>query len=269
MTNFQLTLEYDGRDFAGWQRQAGATRTVQGVLEAALERIVGHPVGVVGSGRTDAGVHAEGQVANVRLETLLEPEPLRRALEGVLPGDIAVRDAAVVPEGFHARFDARSKLYRYTIWNGVCRSPLRAARAWQIRRELDLAAMVEASLAFAGTHDFSSFRAAGSPGQDTVRTLARLDVEGRAGAEIQIRIEGDGFLRQMVRVLAGTLVEVGRGRRRPESMAAILAARDRRRAGATAPAHGLTLVRVFYASPGPTSSAGAGSNPFSDAIPRS
>ena len=129
--------------------------------------------------------------------------------------------------------------------------------------------MVEASFAFAGTHDFASFAAAGSSGRDTVRTLARLDVEGSAGAEIQLRIEGDGFLRQMVRVLAGTLVEVGRGRRRPESMAAILAARDRRRAGATAPAHGLTLVRVFYASPGPSSSDGAVSNPFSVAIPRS
>ncbi len=268
MTNFQLTLEYDGRGFAGWQRQTREIRTLQGVLETALERITGHPVRVIGSGRTDAGVHAEGQVASVRLETTLEPTQLRRALDGALPGDLAVREAVVAREGFHARFDARSKLYRYAIWNGVFRSPLRAARTWQIRCELDLAAMAEACLAFVGTHDFASFQAAGSPGRDTVRTLARLDLAGDAGAEIHLLVEGDGFLRQMVRTLAGTLVEVGLGRRPSDAMASILAARVRSRAGATAPAHGLTLVRVSYESPGSAPPARTSRNPFSDAIPK-
>ena len=269
MTNFQLTLEYDGRGFAGWQRQTKETRTIQGVLEEALERITGLPVSVIGSGRTDAGVHAEGQVASVRLETTLVPDQLRRALDGLLPGDLAVREAVAATEGFHARYDTRSKLYRYGIWNGVSRSPLLAARTWQIRRELDLAAMAGASLALVGTHDFASFQAAGSPGRDTVRTLARLDVEGDAGAEIHLLVEADGFLRQMVRILAGTLVEVGLGRRRSDAMASILAARDRRRAGATAPAHGLTLVRVSYQDPGSAPPVRISRNRFSDAIPGS
>ncbi len=269
MTNFQLTLEYDGRGFAGWQRQAEEIRTIQGVLEEALERITGHPVSVIGSGRTDAGVHAEGQVASARLKTTLVPAQLRRALDGILPGDLAVREAVVATEGFHARYDARSKLYRYAIWNGVCRSPLRAARTWQIRRELDLAAMARASRAFVGTHDFASFQAASSPGRDTVRTLTSFDVAGDAGAEIHLLVEGDGFLRQMVRTLAGTLVEVGLGRRRSDAMASILAARDRRRAGATAPAYGLTLVRVSYQSPGSAPPAPNSRNWFSNAIPGS
>ena len=267
MTNFRLTLEYDGRGFAGWQRQTEETRTIQGVLEEALERLTGHPVSVIGSGRTDAGVHAEGKVASARLETTLRPAQLRRALEGVLPGDLAVREAVVAPEDFHARYDARSKRYRYAIWNGACRSPLLAARTWQIRRELDLAAMAGAALALIGTHDFASFQAGGSPGRDTLRTLACLDVAGDAGAEIHLLVEGDGFLRQMVRILTGTLVEVGLGRRRSDAMASILAARDRRRAGATAPAHGLTLVEVSYGSPGSAPPARISRNRFSDAIP--
>ena len=246
MPTFRLTLEYDGGGFAGWQIQRSGTRTVQGALEVALERVTGCAVRVIGSGRTDAGVHAEGQVASVRVETSLAPEALQRALNGVLPADVAVQAVAVAPEGFDARRAARSKLYRYLIWNGASRSPLRTPRAWHVRPPLDLAAMEQAAKVFLGTHDFASFQAAGSAVRTTVRTLSRFDVEGCSRGEIRLFVEGDGFLRHMVRTLAGTLVEVGRGRRAEAALTAVLAARDRRRAGPTAPAAGLTLVRVDY-----------------------
>jgi tRNA pseudouridine38-40 synthase len=243
---FRLSLEYDGREFAGWQLQAGGQRTVQGTLQEAFQRVTGCEVRVTGAGRTDAGVHAEGQVASVVAETELAPERLRRALNGVLPPDLAVWECALAPEGFHARYQARSKLYRYRIWNGASPSPLRARRAWQVVRSLDLEAMRRAAQALVGTHDFACFRAAGSGVGSSVRTLTRCQLEGEARAELRLLVEGNGFLRHMVRALVGTLVEVGCGRRPAGSMAAMLAARDRGRAGRTAPAHGLTLVRVDY-----------------------
>jgi tRNA pseudouridine38-40 synthase len=244
--NFRLTLEYDGRGFAGWQVQPRGQRTVQGALEAAVERVTGRAVRVIGSGRTDAGVHAQGQVASLRVETRLEPDQLSRALNGVLPADVAVLGAERVPEDFHARHDARSKLYCYRIWNGASPSPLRAPRVWQVARLLDLEAMRPAAQVLVGTHDFACFRATGSGAGSSVRTLARCQLEGEARAEIRLLVEGDGFLRHMVRALVGTLVEVGYGQRPAGSMLAMLAARDRGRAGRTAPAQGLSLVRVDY-----------------------
>jgi tRNA pseudouridine38-40 synthase len=248
---FRLTLEYDGEGFEGWQLQPGGRRTVQGALEAALARVTGQRARVVASGRTDAGVHAEGQVASLQLETDLDADRLRRALNGVLPRDIAVVGAAPAPDTFHARRDALAKLYRYRIWNGRDRSPLRERRALCLGRRLDLAAMCRAARAFEGTHDFASFQAAGSPVASTERALLRLEVAGEAGAGVELLVEGSGFLRHMVRILTGTLVAVGSGRWAPEDMPAILAARDRRRAGPTAPAHGLTLVAVRYAADPP------------------
>jgi len=246
VTTFRLTLEYDGTAFEGWQVQPGGRRTIQGSLEDALARVTGRRVRVVGSGRTDAGVHARGQVASVRVETQLDAARLLRALNGVLPADVAVVDAARAPDDFHARRDARSKLYRYRIWNGADPSPLRARFSHWVPPVLDLEAMAQAARACSGRHDFASFQAAGSNVQTSVRTLSRLDVKGESRGEISILVEGDGFLRHMVRNLAGTLVDVGLGRRAPDSMAALLAARDRRRAGRTAPAAGLTLLRVSY-----------------------
>jgi tRNA pseudouridine38-40 synthase len=246
VTAFRLVLEYDGTDFAGWQVQAGDLRTVQGCLEAAVAQVTGQTARVTGSGRTDAGVHARGQVANVSLETRFDAAGLLRALNGVLPRDLAVVDAAVVPAGFDARRDARSKLYVYSIWNAAHASPLRSRTHCWVPQELDLAAMSESARACTGRHDFTSFQTAGSDVQTTVRTVSRLTVSGESRGDIAIEVEGDGFLRHMVRNLAGTLIEVGRGRRSPDSMAAILAARDRRRAGPTAPARGLTLIRVCY-----------------------
>ena len=257
---FRLVLEYDGAAFSGWQVQPDR-ETVQGVLETAIARVAGCRVRVEGSGRTDAGVHAEGQVASAEIETDLGTERLRLALNGVLPRSLAVVDVAIAPPDFHARRDARSKRYRYRIWNGATRSPLRSARAWCLQRPLALSEMRRAAAALVGTHDFATFQSAGSSVTTTERTLYRVDVEGASGAAIELCFEGSGFLRHMVRNLTGTLVEVGSGRRRAEDVPGLLAARDRRQAGRTAPAHGLTLEWVRYEPEGQASTGRAGGGP--------
>lgn len=246
MPTYRVTVEYDGRDFEGWQLQPGGHRTVQGALHEAVARVTGEAARVVGAGRTDSGVHAEGQVASLSLARDLEPLRLRRGLNGVLPRDVAVVACERAADGFHARYDARSKLYAYRIWNGPSPSPLREARAQHVRTLLDLGAMRRAADELAGTHDFAAFQAAGSQVRSSVRTLHRLDVTGEAGAEVELRVEGNGFLRHMVRILAGTLVEVGLSRRAPTSMPVLLAGRERAAAGRTAPACALVLVRVNY-----------------------
>ena len=246
MTRFRIVLEYDGTDFEGWQAQREGRRTVQGVVEAALRAVTGAAsVRIVGAGRTDAGVHAEGQVASVALETRLDPATLRRALDAVLPRDVAARDVACVPESFHARRDAVAKLYAYRIWNAPARSPLRARRSFWVPHALDRAAMRRAAETLRGTHDFASFEGAGSKPGPTVRSLDRVELV-ESGPELRFELEGRSFLRHMVRNVVGTLLEVGRGRRAPDSIAAVLAARSRAAAGPTAPAHGLTLVHVRY-----------------------
>jgi len=246
MARFKLVLEYDGRGFEGWQTQPGA-RTVQGELVDAVARITGEtdPL-VIGSGRTDSGVHAEGQVAAVEIARDYGVDKLREALNGVLPHDVAVMGVEAAATDFDARKHARGKCYRYQIWNGRIASPLRAARFAHVRVPLEVAAMDEAAGAFLGEHDFSSLRAAGSDVPTSVRTLTRCAVEGEAGGEIRLHVSGTGFLRHMVRNLAGTLIEVGRGRRKADSMGELLAAKDRGVAGPTAPGHGLTLVSVDY-----------------------
>jgi tRNA pseudouridine38-40 synthase len=246
LTNFRLILEYDGTDFEGWQVQGAGHRTVQGLVVAALEALASGPVSLTGSGRTDAGVHAEAQVANARLETRLDALALRDALNATLPEDIAVRAVDRVVDDFDARRDAISKRYRYTIWNHPLRSPLRARCSWWVREPLDVAAASKAATQLVGEHDFASFQAAGSSVQTSVRRLLAAEVSGRSGEAIYLDFEGQGFLRYMVRNLVGTLVEVGRGRRSPGAIPEILAARDRAAAAATAPAQGLTLVGVHY-----------------------
>jgi tRNA pseudouridine38-40 synthase len=246
MPTFRLTLEYDGTDFAGWQSQAQGERTVQATLAAALAEIAGRPVRVTGAGRTDAGVHAEGQVAAAALETRLDPATLLRAANAHLPRDVAVVACALAADGFDPRREATGKLYRYAIWNAPVASPLRRRRFHHVPAPLDLAAMKEGAAQLAGRHDFACFQAAGSGVTGTVRTLARVDLAGQAGGEILLSLEGDGFLRHMARNVAGTLIEIGAGRRPPGSLPELLASRDRTLAGPTAPAHGLTLVRVDY-----------------------
>ena len=246
MPTFRLTLEYDGSDFAGWQSQRQGERTVQDTLGAALAEIAGQPVRVRGAGRTDAGVHAEGQVAAVTLATRLDAATLARALNAKLPVDVAVVAACAAAEGFDPRREARSKLYRYAIWNGAAPSPLRRRRSHHVRESLDVGAMRSAAAGLLGRHDFASFQAAGSTVGPTTRSLTRAAVEGEARGDLRVELEGDGFLRHMVRNVVGTLLEIGLGRRDPDSLPALLAARDRAAAGPTAPACGLTLVRVDY-----------------------
>jgi len=244
---FRLVLEYDGRDFEGWQAQAGErpARTVQGVLAEALASIGCPAAKIQAAGRTDAGVHAEGQVASIELERALEARALLRALNARLPRDVAVTGVAEVAPGWHATDAARAKLYRYRIWNGAVRSPLREGGFAWIPEPLAVDRMRAAAAAFVGTHDFSALRAAGSSARTSVRTIRTIELTGEPGHEIVLEVLGEGFLRHMVRNLAGTLIEVGRGRFEVDEMARILDSRDRGRAGPTAPAHGLVLVRVW------------------------
>jgi len=244
--NYRFTLEYDGAGFAGWQAQAGGQRTVQDEFEAAIERVTGQRLRVVAAGRTDAGVHALGQVVSARIQTELQPTVLQRALNQVMPEDLAIVAAERAADDFHARYSAVGKLYRYRVWNAATRSPLRSARAHWVARKLDVSAMSKAAGAFVGRHDFAALQAAGSEVESTLRTLKRLEVEQEPPGELVFWAEADGFLRHMVRNLVGTLLEVGSGRRPVDSITELLACGDRRRAGPTAPAAGLTLVRVFY-----------------------
>lgn len=240
----RITVEYDGTDFEGWQRQAPAHRTVQEVLERAIVEVLGEACVVAGAGRTDAGVHARAQVASFATETTIPVHGVIKALNAALPADVAVRDGEDVDVGFDARRAARGKHYAYRIWNRPERSPLHRRTSWHVRRPLDLDAMRRGAAPLLGEHDFSAFRAAGCTARSPVRTLRRVDVSGTD--LVTIDFEATAFLRHMVRNLAGTLVEVGLGARSADDVADILAGRDRTRAGRTAPAHGLTLERVYY-----------------------
>ena len=237
----KLTLEYDGTDFVGWQVQPNG-RSVQEVVEAALSRMLGEPVRVTGAGRTDAGVHAAGQVCSLRTEKRVPLKAFVLGMNSLLPPDVAVVEAADVAPDFDARRSASGKRYEYRIWNGPSRSPLRRRRAWELFRPLDVAAMRAAARHLLGEHDFSAFRASDCPAKTTRRILRVLDVTGESGGEILVAAEATAFLKHMVRNLA----EVGMGKRSPESMPALLAGGDRTRAGVTAPPQGLTLVRVDY-----------------------
>lgn len=243
----RFLLEYDGTDFFGWQRQA-TERTVQGVFESALAAVVGGSVRSAGAGRTDTGVHAEGQVAHADFATHLEIAELVRALNATLPRDLSVRAAAPAEPDFDARKSARGKHYRYRLWNGAQRSALRERDHHHVPQSLDITAIANGCRALLGTHDWTSFQAAGSEVATTRRTLERLELAGEPGGVLAFEVEGDGFLRHMVRNLVGTLLEVGLGRRVPEALPELLRARDRSRAGPTAPARGLTLVGVCYAA---------------------
>lgn len=247
----RLTLAYDGTAYVGWQRQPNGT-SIQALVEQALEPIEGAPVAVVGSGRTDAGVHALGQVASVRLGHPLSTGALVRALNARLPEDVRVLDAAEAADDFSARFSATGKTYRYRILAQPLGDPFERRYAWHVPQPLDTAAMEAALAALPGERDFASFQAAGSSVASTVRclTAAALSLEtrppGRHVSVIACEFSATGFLRHMVRNLVGTLVEVGAGRRSVASVAAALEARDRSAAGITAPPHGLFLVRVDY-----------------------
>jgi tRNA pseudouridine38-40 synthase len=260
MRTLKLLLAYDGTDYVGWQRQPEAV-SVQGLLEAALEPLAAGAVAVVGAGRTDAGVHATGQVASVRMRSVLSTADLRRALNARLPPDVRVLDVEEAADAFHARLDARSKTYEYRIVHGPLASPIAQRYAWHLSGELDHARIGEAAVLLEGEHDFSCFQSAGGNVRTSVRRVSRSvwlvqpDRSGLpfvpeppldGGVLLVYRIAGSGFLRHMVRAIVGTLVEVGRGVRDPADVAALLAGKKRAAAGPTAPAHGLCLTGVEY-----------------------
>jgi len=246
MPRIRLTVAYVGTRYLGWQIQ-GRGATIQGVLEEKLSRICEEPVRVHGSGRTDSGVHALGQVAHFDAPDSKARIPWQKALNSMLPDDIAILDAREAEPGFHARFSVRSKRYAYTLWTEPDFTlPQRAPFVWPVRN-LDLESMDRAAALLAGTHDFAAFQNAGTEVKGTVRTLEPIRREpGQDPCEWVFRFQADGFLKQMVRNLMGMLVEVGRGGMSPEEARAVLESRDRRLAPATAPPQGLTLEEVIY-----------------------
>lgn len=242
--HIRLVVEYDGSSLHGWQRQANAP-TVQQHLEEALTKLCAHAVGVTGASRTDAGVHARGQVACFRTERAIPLHGVRRGLNSLLPESIAIREAEEVDESFHPRFSATGKHYRYTILTARDRSPRWRERAWHHPEALDRDAMRAAAAHLCGEHDYAAFRAAGCTAKTTVRRIDAIDLTD-VGEALLVDVRGNAFLRNMVRIVVGTLVEVGRGRMTPAQVAEILASKDRTTAGPTAPARGLELVEVRY-----------------------
>jgi tRNA pseudouridine38-40 synthase len=243
--NFKLTIEYDGSAYFGWQRQKDPN-TLQGTIERALHALTGRNVPLTGSGRTDSGVHALGQVASFRTDTHLIPGDIHRALNALLPDDIVILSCEEMPADFHARFDAVSKCYRYCLLNRPLPAALGRQYAWHIRKPLDIAAMREPLANLTGTHSFKAFEGAGSPRSDSVRKVHRAQLIEHNSDRIDFEIEGNGFLRHMVRNIVGTLVDIGLGKITPEDLVKIRDGEDRSEAGITAPAHGLFLVRVDY-----------------------
>jgi tRNA pseudouridine38-40 synthase len=245
MRTFKLTLAYDGTAYVGWQRQANGISVQQVVEEAFAPLVGGTAPTVAGASRTDAGVHALAQVASVNAETEISTVAVGRALNVRLPADVRVVGVEEAAPGFHARFHAAAKAYRYRISTAKVLLPFDRFFVWHAPEPKRVERMREAAAWLLGRHDFASFQARGAFVRDTVRTIHRLDLD-EAGGEIRLECEGDGFLRHMVRTIVGTLAEVGTGLRPAAAMRDILEARDRRAAGATAPACGLTLVGVTY-----------------------
>ena len=253
MTTFKVVIEYDGTRYSGWQRQLNVP-TIQASLEDALAAIAQTRIPVVGAGRTDAGVHALGQVASFRTDRGLSRQVWLRALNAHLPADISVLSVEEAPDHFHARYSASGKLYEYHLLNRPERAPLHRERAWMLFKALDVAAMTDAAACLIGTHDFSSFETAPTDNENPQCRLDRLDLR-REGDFIILAFHADRFLKQMVRSIVGTLVEVGQGKRGAGDMRTVLTARARAAAGRTAPAHGLYLVKVDYHAKGRRESA--------------
>lgn len=242
--NVKLTIEYDGTQYCGWQWQANG-ETVQAAIETALSTYFGAPIRITGSGRTDAGVHACGQVANFSAPQYFDRHKLLRGLNALTGTGITIKQAEVVDDGFDARRDARSRVYRYQIFNRSTPSPFFLTTAWHVHERLDRSAMQAAAQQLLGEHDFTSFRAAGCDAPHANRIIYRADWTND-GELLVFTIEATAFLRHMVRNIVGTLYEVGRGMREPHSLTELLGLHDRTKAGPTAPAHGLFLLEVNY-----------------------
>ncbi len=244
MRNIKVILSYDGTHYGGWQRQNNAV-TVQEKVEMALKTLTGERITVHASGRTDSGVHALGQVLHFKTESGIPTERFALALNTQLPEDIRAIWAEDVQEGFHSRFCAKGKVYLYQIDRGAIASPFYRRYAWHIPKPLNVSIMDRAKDAFLGEHDFAAFMATGSCVHSTVRNIYRLDLSERKN-RLKIEVEGNGFLYNMVRIMVGTLVEIGQGKKKAEDLPEIIASKDRERAGITAPAKGLFLKEVLY-----------------------
>ena len=243
--NYRFDIQYDGTRYGGWQRQKTTDNTIQGKIEEVLFRMTGSPVLIQGAGRTDAGVHALGQVANGHVDSRMSCEEICDYMNHYLPEDIEILRVSQVSERFHSRLNAREKLYRYRIGIGSHKNVFERKYLCPLHETYDVEAMEEAAGYLTGTHDFRSFCANKKMKKSTVRTIYEIRIT-ELPKELQIDYRGDGFLYNMVRILTGTLIEIGRGSRKPEEIQAILEGRDRGLAGFTAPARGLTLVEVGY-----------------------
>jgi tRNA pseudouridine38-40 synthase len=245
MRNIKLLIEYDGTEYQGWQVQPKGP-TIQGILEEKLRLLTGDPIRIFGSGRTDSGVHALGQVAHFKTKSPMDIHSMQRALNSLLPPDIVIQKIEEVHEGFHARKDSKSKVYEYRILNRNLRSAFQRGYIWHIPQKLNLTEMKKATQSLIGEHDFSAFRTVGSPTRTTVRRVIRAEWRRGRDGLIRFEIEANGFLKQMVRSIIGTLVEVGKGKMKDVELQRILESKDRKKAGPTAPAQGLFLKEVRY-----------------------
>lgn len=245
MKNYKMILSYDGTRYQGWERQKTTDMTIQGKLEAVLERMAGHAVEVIGCGRTDAGVHAKEMTANVKLDTDMTPEEIGAYLNHYLPDDIAVTDVKIASERFHSRYNAIGKTYCYTCYIGNAKPVFDRKYVYTLEDCPDVQAMRMAAEQLVGTHDFASFCANKKKKKSTVRTVDKIEIK-MEGDYLKFVFHGNGFLHHMVRILVGTLLEVGFRKRSPESMTELLAAKERARAGVTAPAQGLCMISADY-----------------------
>lgn len=243
--NFKITIEYDGSRYHGWQRQKN-DRSIQAEIEKALEKMTSAKVKLIGSGRTDAGAHAAGQVANFKCDTRLAPAAFFSGLNSLLPDDIIIKDCELADTDFHARYDARSKIYHYKILNRSVPAAIGRQYVWFIRKPLDRQSMRTAMAHIIGRHDFKAFEGSGSPRRDTTREVFSAQLVENPGDMLIFEIEAEGFLRYMVRNMVGSLVDVGLGKITAADFEKILDSKDRSQAGMTAPAQGLTLIKVKY-----------------------
>ena len=243
--NYKFTISYDGTRYQGWEHQPSTDMTIQGKLEAVLERMTGGKVEVIGAGRTDAGVHARAMTANAFMDTGLTPDEIRDYLNRYLPDDICVREVKEASPRFHSRYNAVGKTYRYTCYTGPVKPVFDRKYVYYLEETPDIDKMKQAAVILTGEHDFKSFCSNPRMKKSTVRKVDRIDIS-KKGAYIYFTYHGTGFLQYMVRILTGTLLEVGFGKRTPESMKELLLAKDRKMAGATAPAQGLTMIKVDY-----------------------
>ncbi|WP_027625110.1 tRNA pseudouridine(38-40) synthase TruA [Clostridium lundense] len=246
MKNIKLLVEYDGTDYSGWQKQAGNNiRTIQGTIEGCLNEITGEKIAVIGCSRTDAGVHAKGFVANFNTDSKIPGDKFKYVINRLLPDDIIIQDSQEVDKNFHARYNCIGKRYIYNILNKEWPSPILRNYTYHYKNKLDIESMNKAAQYLIGKHDFTSFKSSGSSVKTSVRTI--IDAKLYSVEDLVVfSILGDGFLYNMVRIIVGTLIEVGIGKKKPEDIITILEAKNRQKAGASAPARGLCLDEVFY-----------------------